>query len=277
MRIDYFGKSDKGRVRKTNEDHFAIEKINPDEYLFVVADGMGGHRAGDVASKLGTLSFLKHYKKCRKKKYAIFNSMNRALLKANTAILDKADADPEKRGMGTTFSAMVISDSKAHMVHVGDSRIYLVRNDTIEQVTTDHTFVGKMVEEGRLSEEEAREHPQKNILYMSLGARKAFEPEIDMQLDLEENDILIICSDGLSNMVEDKVLKEYAVSYDPKKAVEELINLANDNGGQDNITLLITRVEPNREPDKTEPIPIIKKKPFSFIRKFIKKNTTEEP
>jgi serine/threonine protein phosphatase PrpC len=272
IRIDYFGRSDRGRVRKTNEDFFAGERIKENEYLFVVADGMGGHRAGDVASRLGTQHFVRQYKKLRNKKNPIMDSMNQALEKANNLILAKAATDPRKRGMGTTFSAVVISGMNAYIVHVGDSRIYLIRGDEIIKLTTDHTFVGKMLEEGRITEAEARDHPQKNILYMSLGARKTFEPEIKEQLDIEESDIFMMCSDGLNNMVSDNTIKEYLLSFNTHEAVEELIQLANDNGGTDNITIQVIHVEKTREPAKTEPIPIVKEKfkIASFIKKLFK-------
>jgi protein phosphatase len=275
MRIDFFGKSDKGKVRRGNEDYYAGEKVKNKEYVFVVADGMGGHRAGDVASRLGTLTFVKHYKKLRKKKLPIMEAMNRAVDKANGAILKKATADPRKRGMGTTFSAVIIADMKAYIVHVGDSRIYLIRRDQILQLTTDHTFVGKMVEEGRITEDEARDHPQKNILYMSLGAREAFEPELSEYFDIQAGDVFIMCSDGLNNMVNDDTIKEYAISYDSKNAVEELINLANSNGGTDNITVQVIHINPNREPAKTEPIPNLEEngKKSGFIQKIFGTNS----
>jgi serine/threonine protein phosphatase PrpC len=275
MRIDFFGKTDKGKVRRGNEDFFACEKINPEEYLFLVADGMGGHRAGDVASKLGSQTFIKYYKKLRKKKNSILESMNQAVDRANTYILKKASSDPRKRGMGTTFSAVVIVSLKAYIAHVGDSRIYLIREDKIAQLTTDHTFVGKMVEEGRITQDEARDHPQKNILYMSLGAREAFEPEINEYMGVQEGDIFVMCSDGLNNMVQDSTIKEYVLSYNAKDAVEQLIQLANSNGGTDNITVLVVHVWPNRKEEKTEPIPSIKpeesKKRHSFFKKLFTK------
>lgn len=275
MKVDFFGKSDKGRIRKTNEDYFAGEKISRTEYLFVVADGMGGHRAGDVASRLGTLSFINQYKKLRRKKQAIVDSMNRSLLKANLSILDKATSDPRKRGMGTTFSAVVISDMNAYAVHVGDSRIYLIRGNEMNQITTDHTFVGKMVEEGRITEDEARDHPQKNILYMSLGARKSFEPELNKHIVLQDGDVLVMCSDGLNNMVPDSTIKEYILSFDTKQAVEKLVELANESGGTDNITLQLIHINKTITPDDTEPIPIIKEKTgfFSMIRDFFNRRS----
>ena len=278
MKINYFGKSDKGLIRSANEDYLAGEKIGSDEYLFVVADGMGGHRAGDVASKLGTSTFVSQYKHLRKKKNPVIESVNLSLERANSAILEKAAADPRKRGMGTTFSAVVISDMKAYIAHVGDSRIYLIRNDILLRLTTDHTFVGKMVEEGRITEDEARDHPQKNILYMSLGARQTFEPELNKNFDVQEGDIFIMCSDGLNNMVPDDVIKEYVLSYDFKESVEELIKLANENGGTDNITLQVIHVDKNKKPEKTEPIAIVggQNKIFAFIKKLFSKSLPEE-
>lgn len=278
MRIDYFGKSDKGRVRKTNEDFYACERIGNSEYLFVVADGMGGHRAGDVASRLGTQYFIRYYKKLRKKKNPIIEAMNMALEKANDAILSKASSDPGKRGMGTTFSAVALAEMKAYYVHVGDSRIYLLRGEDIQQLTTDHTFVGKMLEEGRITEDEAREHPQKNILYMSLGARKTFEPEIKKHLEIQEGDVFIMCSDGLNNMVSDEVIKEYIRAYSTRQAVEELVNLANENGGSDNITIQVIQVDNHKKPAKTEPIPIIKKNRLvSFFKKLLSGGSGDNP
>jgi len=256
MNIGFFGKSDVGRIRRGNEDYFSDDKINNDEYIFVVADGMGGHKAGEVASKLGTVSFINNYKKQREKNNPIPQSMDASIKKANKAILKKALSDPEKRGMGTTFSAIVIANMEAHIVHVGDSRIYLIRNNKIKRLTKDHTFVEKMVEEGRISENEAKDHPQKNILYMSLGARESFLPDIIKDLEIKEGDIFFMCSDGLNSMVSDAMVKEYVLSYSAQEAVEKLINLANDNGGTDNITVQIIRIGQVENQNKTEPIQI---------------------
>jgi protein phosphatase len=274
MKITYFGKSDKGLLRKTNEDYYSCSKIGGNEYLFVVADGMGGHQAGDVASKLGTVTFIQTYKELRENKTALTDALADAITRANETILEKAFSDLRKRGMGTTFSAVAVADMKGYIVHVGDSRIYIIRNNKILRLTTDHTFVEKMVEEGRLTEEEAREHPQKNILYMSLGARQSFAPEISESFDLKEGDIFVICSDGLNNMVSDSRIKEEVLSNSPKKAVETLIKLANTNGGVDNITLVVIRLDEHEASEKTEPIKIIKKK--GKIASFFAKYKREE-
>jgi serine/threonine protein phosphatase PrpC len=168
MDIHFFAKSDIGKVRTANEDFFLNEKIADNEFLFIVADGMGGHQAGDVASRLASETFFETYRGMRRKNTAIQASMELAVRKANNVVFKKAAADIEKRGMGTTFSALVIAGMKAYIAHVGDSRIYLIRHNRIKRITTDHSFVEKLVEEGRISADEARDHPQKNVLYMSL-------------------------------------------------------------------------------------------------------------
>lgn len=270
MKITYSGKTDKGRVRKANEDYFANEKISDNEYLFIVADGMGGHQAGDVASRLGTLTFIDVYKSLRENDNTIVDSMQQSIKEANATILAKASSDLSKKGMGTTFSALVIYDMKAHIIHVGDSRIYLIRNEEIQKITTDHTFVEKMMEEGRLSEEEARNHPQKNILYMSLGARESFAPIVISDFDVNNGDLFIMCSDGLNNMVPDDLIKEYSLSHSsPKELVEELTKLANDRGGTDNITIQAVLVGKNQDFKKTEPIGIVKRKGVMIVLSVI--------
>ncbi len=255
MEIISYGKSDIGKVRDNNEDFLATKKIAEDEHLFVVADGMGGHQAGNVASKLGVETFVKYYKMTRKKGTSIPESLLESINRSNSAVLTKASTDLDKRGMGTTFSALLISDSKLNIVHIGDSRIYLVREDKIRRITTDHTFVEKMVSEGRITPEEARRHPQKNILYMSLGARETFHPEEIVDLDVKKNDIYLICSDGLTDMVTDDAIKEYCQSYPPEKAVDELITLSNKNGGLDNISVIVVEIG-GKKKHSTEPIKV---------------------
>ncbi len=242
MEINSYGKSDIGKVRNNNEDYLIKKKISNSEYLFIVADGMGGHQAGNIASKLGAETFLKYYSSVRKKGVSIQESMLESINQANSAILDKATSEIDKRGMGTTFSSLLISDNEANIIHIGDSRIYLVRDGKIKKVTTDHTFVEKMVDEGRITSEEARVHPQKNILYMSLGAREVFHPDEVKGIKIENNDIFLICSDGLTDMVTDDVIKEYCELYSPEKAVNELIALSNKNGGLDNISIIIIKI-----------------------------------
>lgn len=254
MNIHFYAKSDIGRVRAANEDYFLNEKISDHEYLFIVADGMGGHQAGDVASKLASETFLDAYRSLRKKGTAVAAAMEQAVRRANSSVFRKAAAEIEKRGMGTTFTALVVSDMKGFIAHVGDSRAYLVRRNRIRRLTTDHSFVEKLVEEGRISADEAREHPQKNVLYMSLGARESFSPEMISDLALEDGDALVLCSDGMSNMVDDETLMNVTMGGYPEEAAEELVRLANEHGGADNVTVQIVRLGTLEMLEKTKPI-----------------------
>ncbi len=258
MDIHFFAKSDVGRVRSANEDYFLHEKIADSEFLFIVADGMGGHQAGDVASRLASETFFETYRGLRKKGTPIQASMDLSVRKANAVVFKKAASDIEKRGMGTTFSALVIAGMKAAIAHVGDSRIYLVRKDRIRRLTTDHSFVEKLVEEGRISADEARDHPQKNVLYMSLGARESFTPEMQKDIALEDGDALVMCSDGLSNMVEDDTLMNVVMGGYPEEAADTLVKLANAHGGSDNITVQIIRLGTLETLEKTKPIRLSK-------------------
>jgi protein phosphatase len=258
MDIHFFARSDIGKVRTTNEDYFLNGKINDNEFLFIVADGMGGHQAGDVASKLASESFFETYKTLRKKNTSIANCLELSVRKANSVVFKKAAADIEKRGMGTTFSAVVIAGMKAFIAHVGDSRVYLIRRNKIKKITTDHSFVEKLVEEGRISPEEARDHPQKNVLYMSLGARETFSPEIMNDIILEDGDGLVICSDGLSNMLTDDTILKVTMGDYPEDAADALVKLANANGGADNITVQVIRVGSLEMLEKTKPIRLSK-------------------
>jgi len=256
MKVKYYGKSDIGKVRSANEDYFINEKLNNNEYVFVVADGMGGHNAGGIASELGTLTFINQYKYQRKKKKSIIDSMSFSIKKANETIYKKALSDPKKSGMGTTFSACVISKMKAYIVHVGDSRIYLIRDNDIKRVTTDHTFVEKMLEQGKITDQEALHHPQKNILYMSLGVQKSFEPEIIDDFNIKDDDVIVMCSDGLVNTVTNNQMKKFSLIYNPQESVEKLIKLANKNGGTDNITTQVIRINKTEGIRRLEPISI---------------------
>lgn len=258
MDIHFFAKSDVGRVRTANEDYFLHEKIADNEFLFIVADGMGGHQAGDVASRLASETFFEAYRGLRKKGTPIQASMDLAVHKANAVVFKKAASDIEKRGMGTTFSALVIAGMKAAIAHVGDSRIYLLRKDRLRRLTTDHSFVEKLVEEGRISADEARDHPQKNVLYMSLGARESFTPEMLKDIVLEDGDALVMCSDGLSNMIEDDTLMNVVLGGYPEEAADTLVKLANAKGGSDNITVQIIRLGTLETLEKTKPIRLSK-------------------
>lgn len=267
MDIHFFAKTDIGRVRSGNEDYFLNEKIADEEFLFCVADGMGGHLAGDVASRIACEKFVENYKSSRRKKLPIPEAMEFSIRRANQAILKKAEDDPMKKGMGTTFSAVVILEKKACIIHIGDSRVYFIREGHIKRLTTDHTFVEKLVENGRISIEEAREHPQKNVLYMSLGARDGFFPEIIKDFAIQDGDAFVICSDGLSNMVDEELIKKVVLSMLPEDAAEELVHIANSSGGNDNITLQVVRIGSIESLEKTKPVKIasVKRNRLGFL------------
>jgi len=254
MKVTFFGKTDIGQVRRGNEDYFYNEQLNEEEYLFIVADGMGGHLAGDVASRLGTHTFVDIFRSLRSSDTHIMDSMLHAIREANSAIIKKSNSDSSKRGMGTTFSALAIKGDRGYIVHVGDSRIYRVREGQIKKLTTDHTFVEKMVEEGRITELEARDHPQKNILYMSLGARERFVPESIDEIPIFDGDSFVLCSDGLSNMLTDQYITEVCQNFTVDESVIRLVETANRQGGMDNITVQVIHVGEPGDHSKTEPI-----------------------
>lgn len=254
MKVTFFGKTDIGQVRRGNEDYFYNEQLSEEEYLFIVADGMGGHLAGDVASRLGTHTFVDIFRSLRASGTHIMDSMLHAIREANSAIIKKSNADSSKRGMGTTFSALAIHGDRGYIVHVGDSRIYRVREGQIKKLTTDHTFVEKMVEEGRITELEARDHPQKNILYMSLGARERFIPESLDEIPVFDGDTFVLCSDGLSNMLTDQYIAEVCQRFTVDEAVIRMVETANRQGGMDNITVQVVYAGEPGDHSKTEPI-----------------------
>ena len=232
-------KTDVGRRREVNEDSFLVH-----EPLFVVADGMGGHVAGDIASTTAVDTIKEASPSANAQD---MNTLARLVLGANSRIWEKAQSDPTLRGMGTTCTLLMLDSSEAHFAHVGDSRAYLWRQGNLSQVTEDHTLVGRMVKEGRLSADEAERHPQRSIVTRALGVDSEVEVDL-MTVDLQEDDRIVICSDGLSSMIDsDAIATILGEESDPQVAAERLIDAANEAGGEDNITVVmvdITGAEP---------------------------------
>lgn len=193
MRVRTGARSDIGRLRQRNEDAYLIK-----EQLFVVADGMGGHRGGDVASALA-LEIIESSTSGEATPGALVDEIKRA----NRAVLERGESDRDLRGMGTTLTGVLAEDARAHVVHVGDSRAYLLRGGTLQQLTEDHTLVQRMVREGRLTEHEAAQHPQRSILTRALGVDEDI-PVDELSLDIHPGDRLLLCTDGLTSMVEDR-------------------------------------------------------------------------
>jgi PPM family protein phosphatase len=235
MKIAIGAKTDVGLVREGNEDSLLIE-----EPLFVVADGMGGHLAGDVASStaVGVIADRWHQSNMSDE-----DELRAVVREANSAIWERSQADPSLRGMGTTCTLVRVDDSQARLAHVGDSRAYLFRDGELSQLTEDHTMVGRMVREGRLSLEEAELHPQRNIITRALGV----DTDVDVDtfsLDLVTGDRILICSDGLTAMVRGGPIGEVlAGEPDPQRAAERLVQIAIDNGGEDNITVVVLDID----------------------------------
>lgn len=234
MKVRAAFRTDVGRSRARNEDSYLVQ-----DPLFAVADGMGGHRGGDVASSLA-LDGLRAPEEGSAADG--FRELVKQIKAANQRVLDRGEADRDLRGMGTTLTAMLASDGTAHVAHVGDSRAYLLRDGKLQQLTEDHTLVQRMVREGRLTEDEAHTHPQRSILTRALGV----DPEVavdELTLDLHEGDRILLCSDGLSSMLDRDVIQEILQSEaDPQAAADRLIEAANQAGGDDNITAVILDV-----------------------------------
>jgi len=234
MKVNVGVATDVGRVREGNEDAYILE-----DPLFGVADGMGGHLAGDVASSTAVDSIVEG---AREDSPVDTRSLAALVRKANVAIFERAGSDPTLRGMGTTCTILLFDDAKAYLAHVGDSRAYLFRDGRLEQITEDHTLVNRMVSEGRIEPAEAAHHPQRSILTRALGV----DPSVDVDtvtVEVEEGDRLLICSDGLSSMVENSTISEVLSSEDdPQVAADRLIGLANEAGGEDNITVVLLDV-----------------------------------
>lgn len=241
--IKAYAKSDKGNVRETNEDYFYISNSLDQIQLFLLADGMGGYNGGEIASQLA-IQTAKNYiennfKDIEKDRDSIIQLLGSSMEYANMVVYEKAKENPELQGMGTTLEICLIYNNKAYIGHVGDSRIYRVRKQFIRKLTQDHSYVQKLVKEGTITKEQAEHHPQKNMLMKALGCNAFVEPDVMVKGFLKD-DILVMCSDGLSNMVaQDDIYK--MASKDIEQATIELVNKANENGGFDNITVVIIK------------------------------------
>ncbi|SHF20452.1 protein phosphatase [Caldanaerobius fijiensis DSM 17918] len=241
------GKTDVGNARENNEDGYYIK--NDDEFkLFIVADGMGGHNAGEVASSLAIKSvvdyFEKNYKQLVKDDYEIIRFIKEAIVEGNSEVFKKATLNKSMSGMGTTLTLLLIENGKYFIGHIGDSRAYLIRDKKIKQISNDHSLVAELIRQGSITENEARVHPQRNIITRALGTCN--DIEIDIVIDeISPGDIILLCTDGLTNMLTDQEILDIVNDNEPDRACDELIKAANDKGGYDNITVVIAKVDSN--------------------------------
>jgi len=247
MKVVSAGLTDIGRKRNHNEDSFLID----DELqLYVVADGMGGHAGGGTASRMAVETIDRELRSSRLSKDNPFlksavlqesplpEIIRNAVERACVSIFNAAQDDPRLAGMGTTVIAMIIHDNQAFFAHVGDSRAYLIRANTIQQISEDHSLVNEQIKAGMITPEEAKHSRYKNIITRSVGFEEEVQVDV-MGLIAEPGDVFVLCSDGLANMVEDDEIREVVVNTSFENAPQKLIDLANERGGDDNITVIL--------------------------------------
>lgn len=237
--------TDKGQVRSHNEDAGGIFYNQHNQFLAVVADGMGGHRAGDVASQIATSSIHKKWLEAEKIETPdeAEKWLNEQIQKINKEVFQHAIENEECQGMGTTIVASIGTDEFVSVAHIGDSRCYLANEHGFKQVTEDHSLVNELVRTGQISTQDAEHHPRKNVLLKALGTEE--ETSVDVRtIGWVEDDKLLLCSDGLSNKVTDDELIEFVKDPLPlEQAAGKLIHFANERGGEDNISLVLVHYD----------------------------------
>jgi serine/threonine protein phosphatase PrpC len=234
VRVRFAAATDIGRARGRNEDSYLAH-----EPLFAVADGMGGHRGGDVASSLAVAAL----RRAAESGDASWSLLIEEFQEANREIFQRGNDQAELHGMGTTLTAVCLTDAEARIAHVGDSRAYLLRDGSLHLLTEDHTLVERMVQAGKLSRTEARQHPQRSILTRALGVEEDL-PVDEVTLPLRAGDRLLLCTDGLTSMIDEDAIRDLLLGEpNSQGACEGLIDAANKAGGDDNITVVLLDVE----------------------------------
>lgn len=239
MRV--FAKTDLGKARDVNEDFYYIASKDDEIKLYILADGMGGYNGGEIASKLATASVKNYietnFPQIEKDKEGILKLIGSSIEYANMIVYDKAKENAELENMGTTLEVCLIYNNKAFIGHIGDSRIYRIRQEFMRKLTTDHSYVEQLVKDGTITKEEAENHPKKNMLMKALGCTPYVEPDL-MVKGFLKGDTLLMCSDGLTNMVKEEEIYE-CVREDIETSCDKLVQRANEMGGYDNITVLV--------------------------------------
>jgi PPM family protein phosphatase len=248
-RIIASGGSDTGKVREGNEDALLLK-----DSVFAVADGMGGHLAGEVASAQALKPIEALEGRIFDDAPLAVEALRHAVVEANDTVSRMATDNPSYRGMGTTLTAALVEGRRLHVAHVGDSRAYLLRSGTFAQLTDDHTFVQHLINEGRITREEAASHPQRSVVTRAIGVSPDVEVD-SMSLDLRTGDQILLCSDGLTGVVDDATIAAVLGGTDDgDAAVDELIERANAAGGPDNITVVLLRYDDDEPADQATPI-----------------------
>ena len=252
--------TDKGQKRSNNQDSYAVKKYTDKTYLAVVCDGMGGVKGGEEASQIACDAFIQAVDKCitpylkNRQKQIGTSEIKRMLVKgidlANEQVYLKAKQSSDRKGMGTTIVAALVIDRTAFCLNVGDSRLYLLKGSQIRQVTKDHSYVQYLIDMGQMTPEEAESSSHKNIITRAVGTEVSVEPDIYMER-LDENSFMLLCTDGLTNMVDNATICDIVSSDKTSKQIGQieldlkarrLIDTANENGGNDNITAVLLRI-----------------------------------
>lgn len=233
-------KTDKGLVRSSNQDAYAVGELPGEVAWAVVCDGMGGEAGGNIASALAVKVISEKITSAYNEKMrdaSIKNLLDSAICAANIEVYDMAYSRPDLQGMGTTVVAVIVRDKTAFIAHAGDSRAYIVSGDTIQQITTDHSLVQNMVDRGEITAEQAQHHPKKNLITRAVGVEKRIDIDFS-EIDLNDNETLILCTDGLSNFVTNNEMIDDIKDGQYYAFADRLVKRANKNGGGDNITVV---------------------------------------
>lgn len=237
--MNFFGLSNKGKVRGNNEDYFHIPQSENDIKLFVVADGMGGENAGEVASCLAVSSIALHVLSNYQEINDIPLLLRQAINSANKTVYQTAKSDKNYNHMGTTVVCAIIKDNVVYVANVGDSRCYIVNENNLQQISIDHSFVQEMIDKGLLSVDEAKNHPNKNLITRAIGVDRFVDTDVFIK-PFNKGDKLLLATDGLTGMIDkEKISSIINSENDCKLAVEKLIDSANEAGGKDNITAVL--------------------------------------
>ena len=242
MKLIHAARTDVGMIRSGNEDNFTVD-VAAARGIFIVADGMGGHAAGEVASEMAVQIVQRELVGVKSLDGDdVVKLVSAALKRANRAIHDRTITEVDKQGMGTTASVLIVSGGRYLIGQVGDSRVYLLRDGSLSQLTKDHSYVQEQVDAGFLTPEQARYHPYSNVITRCVGAGQDVEPDI-YRGEVRAGDLYLVASDGLTGMVDDRRLAHLLGSRaEPERKVQALISEANGRGGLDNITAIIVHV-----------------------------------
>ncbi|MEP6622009.1 MAG: Stp1/IreP family PP2C-type Ser/Thr phosphatase [bacterium] len=253
MKLLYAARTDVGMIRSGNEDNFTVD-VNDARGIFIVADGMGGHAAGEVASEMAVQIVQRELTGIiNLDTEEVAQLVGSTLRKANRSIHDRTLTEVDKQGMGTTASVLLVSGTRYMIGQVGDSRVYLLRDGTLQQLTKDHSYVQEQVDAGFLTPEQARYHPYSNVITRCVGASPDVEPDV-YRGEARVGDLFLVASDGLTGMVDDRRLGQLLGSRaEPERKVQALISEANGRGGLDNITAIIVQLlgDPPATDDRT--------------------------